>query len=774
MSADPIRNTTSFQLQGDIGTGKGQLGYTTQVISTATPIINQAPGTFFSNYYTHYLFNISPGANADFNLAEIGTGVSVGYTAEVDCLIDPTNTITNTLTIKSNNGTVIAVLYPGSKVFLTAVGATDNWKTAYAVPEGRDNWLIVYTDKYPQVRLLPIQKEFYYNANFEYGIKCLQSFDYDEASLITNLTGYDNLNRIIFEGSSMTSTQNLQLINQPVINSYISCDNCTYVASQGLGISSMIASYNQAGFEQIGDSKGLFIAGCNGSTIDNSLGAFPINCAGFIHSTDAFINGADGNTKNNISVIASNTVNITTVSTLTPMANVLVAASNAAGIDTSRQAMVIASNGSGITNSESSSVMSSFASGPLSTIATSIISSDTCNLAIQGDGVFTRNATGYLNTRAGISLLSSYNVSQIVTASDLRYCVIGGYNTPTWSIDSKTGQFYGLGNFNPGTALPGFAEMYENLVQEVIPYGRLLQLENGKVRLAQNGESGFMISRPYESAAFVAGNPKLSWPGKFELDEYGLPVMYDYKRDEYIEAMKLIGCYSKELQADIDETFSKSETFTYKKVNSKYDISQPYVPRSERRDQWTTCEKSGIVTVEYTGELAIGNYVISGRDGVAKRSSRKTNIQVVDIDLDASKSVSKSVAKVDIANQNIASYVDDVVCKIVKDSQAIVSALPVDISIKDIVFANDSFAVAAESRIKICISMVGDFLLASDVSVAIVGKNGSYDLLTNYSKLRSQYVINSVFKGVVKPDTYQIVFTTSKTLPSECKLSAKV
>lgn len=768
MSADPIRNTTSIQLQGDIGTGKGQLGYTTQVISTATPIINQAPGTFFSNYYTHYLFNISPGANADFNLAAIGTGVSVGYTAEVDCLIDPTNTITNTLTIKSNNGTVIAVLYPGSKVFLTAVGATDNWKTAYAVPEGRDNWLIVYTDKYPQVRLLPIQKEFYYNANFEYGIKCLQSFDYDEASLITNLTNYDNLNRIIFEGSSGVSTQVLETITDPIINSYISCQNVTYRASQGLSVSSMIACYGQSNFEQLQDSRGVFFAGCNNCMIDNSLGAFPINTTGIIHSSNSSINGSDGDIKNNMTIIASDNSSIVTVSTLIPMANVLVAASNISGIDTCRQAAVIASDNSGVTGSENSSTFSSFTSVPISTVVTSIVSSDTCNATIQGNGIFTRNATGYLNNRAGISLLSSYNVPQIITASDLRYCVIGGYNTPTWSIDSKTGQFYGLGNFNPGTALPGFAEMYENLVQEVIPYGRLLQLENGKVRLAQNGESGFMISRPYESAAFVAGNPKLSWPGKFELDEYGLPVMYDYKRDEYIEAMKLIGCYSKELQADIDETFSKSETFTYKKVNSKYDISQPYVPRSERRDQWTTCEKSGIVTVEYTGELAIGDYVISGRDGVAKRSSRKTNIQVVELD------TSKSVAKVDIANQNIASYVDDVTCKIVKDSQAIVSALPVDISIKDIVFANDSFAVAAETRIKIFISMLGDFLLASDVSVAIVGKNGSYDLLTNYSKLRSQYVINSVFKGVVKPDTYQIVFTTSKTLPSECKLSAKV
>jgi Peptidase_G2, IMC autoproteolytic cleavage domain len=929
MSADPVKNNVSFSLRGDIACSNGQLGMTTQAVDTIVGTINQVPGVQYSDYYSHYLVDISAGNSADFILASIGTEISVGYTMTIDCIGN--GAPSDLLSIRASDLSLIGQLSTGGKIILVAVTAPNKWKTAYGIPEGTDNHLIVYNGIYPQVDTLPIQKEFYFDGSFQYGIKCIQSYDFTEPLLLANLTNYNNLNRIIFEGCTNISTLGLTTISGAIVNSFISCNGIRYSANAGTSISSAIACYGTNGITQIGNSRGVFIAGSNSAHVNNTGGNSTLDNCGIVHSNASSILGTAGGSITNASILASSTGTITNSSTSSVSVNDAIIGSsgstitaaaqssvlssnlsiafntanscvigsnnsgvfngsgilqvsncgvmfssnsdviklagtsisnssiiscndsdialagssttnstvmscNNSGVDSGSQitiisatdsrsrssslVSVISSSNSNINNSNNSSVMNSTGSsvGTISSTSTissvdscsnsiipqsigckisssdvgqmtignyssinssidcsgntvyvsgisnsyntdllnntlvSAISCDTCN-GLNGNAVFTRGATGYNNNRAGITLISSYGVPFFTSASSLRYCVVGGVNAANWSIDSKTGNFYGLGTFNSGTPLPGFAEMYENLVQVEIPYGRLLQVENGKVRLARNGESGFMISRPFESAAFVAGNPALEWNGKYELDIYGLPVMVDYTRDEYLKAMEIIGVKTK--AEDVPEIINS------KKVNQSYDLKQTYLPRSQRLNEWTTCEKSGIVIVDYAGKISIGDFLISGADGIAKRSIHKSNIRVLEI-------IDEIHAKVDLANQNISDYVDaDVTIK-----AGIASDLPADISIKDIVFGSDSIVIGSETLIKITASLVGDISVANDLVVELVGKNNTYDLSISTTRIKSAYTVTGIYRGIVQPDTYQLVF--SGATPTECKLYVKV
>ena len=780
MSNDPVFNTVSFKVRGDITPSRGQLGMTTTAIDTLVGTINQTPGAQYSDYYSHYLVNISAGNSADFNLAPISSfGVSGGYTACIDCLTTGSSATTDALTIKNSGGITIAKLWSGGKVFLTAVSGPNTWKTAYGVPEGRDNWLIVYTGPYPEVRTLPIQKEFYYDATYQYGIKCIQSFDSTELANMVDWpigTPYTNLNRIVFEGCTDITTTGMTTLTpaSEVVNFYAACDNISFVTQPNdTSVSAMIASYNQSSFEQLGASKGVFIAACNGCFVDNSLGNQTIDTAGCIYSTQSEINGNNAGLIQNSFVAGSFDSTVQCVSNINNSVNSSVISSTSSGINSGAQNVVIgsanstcsrgisnivASSGTGIIlTSQLCSIHSGFSNTITNNILASMINCDTCTAPLTGDGVFTRGANGFNNNRAGITLLSSYNVPALVSAADLRYCVVGGYNAATWSIDSKTGIHYGSA-FNNTQPLPGFAEMFENATEIAIPYGRLLQLDNGKVRLATNGESGFMISRPFESAAFVGGNPNLDWHKKYLTDQFGVAIMETITKEDYVKSLLDAGTQ----QSEIDNMELPDE-IQVKKLNPNYDANTPYIARSDRRDQWTTCEKMGIVVVEYSGIISAGDYLVSGDDGIAKRTLRKSNICVLEI-------IDNRYAKVDITNQHVHNYVDEKVAI----TNKIVSSLPSNISIKDIQFADNLIKISNATRIKISVGLVGDILLSTDIQLSLVSDNNEYGIPISCSKLKNNYFINGTYRGVVQSGDYKLVFTTGKTLPIECDLLIKV
>ena len=880
MSANPSRNTTSIATSGDITSGRGMFGMTTTVADTSLTPILQTPGAFYSDYYAHYMVSLSQ--NGEFRLAQIGpAGVSVGYTMCINCTTGP-----GQLTVRAFDSTVIAVMVAGDKLLLTATGSTSSWRSSFAVPQGQNNYLLVYNGNYPRVQTLPVQKEISIDGSQQYGIKCLTSFDFDEPAFWTAVA-QTNANRIVslantnsaINTTGLTSIANHVTIASDTCNavltdsslsSIISSKTCDTAPILG-GISSTIASAgcsssNASGLSIVLTSNDAKIDhnGNGSSTIIGSTSSQITNANGnnlIVGSVKTFIDGPSSN----ISSLSSINCNIvsgsdamasvinceacdfkfTGASRMSFMSNIsssftelrdsfgstfisnnsigvsdsggssthpfdysfalgtvgcalnifpgsenvvasgMIASTNSAlytYVNGSTASLISASDGSlfvGSTNCHvTASSASSFQDGvkcfiaagdnnqfydratmsviagsdvsaQTSTIISSIISSD--NISMKGDGNNVYNSgTGYPNIRAGVTILSSHLINPS-SAGDLRYCVIGGYNDTTWSIDSKTGNYYGLGIFNAGTPLPGLAELYENLIDGKLPYGRLLQIEDGKVRLAANGEVGFMISRPYETAAFVGGNPYYDWPKKFLTDEFGLPMYKDYTQDEYKALLDKLG------QTD---TKISEGPIRYKVLNPDYDPTKAYVPRSNREDQWTTCEKSGIVVVEYKGSLSIGDCIVSAGEGIAKQSVRKTNIKVIDI-------INEQFAKVDIENILCNDYIDiDGSTVVVPAGGSYATGLPTDVAIRSLSFTDDTLKLAKPTNLKMTIDFTGDMTLATDLLVCLRSDQPLW-FDTVYARTSGAYKVKSTLKATVPAGEYKINFVTSKTLPAK-------
>jgi hypothetical protein len=712
---DPILSTTRTINSGDINTGRGMFGLASATVSTLlTPTINHTPGAQFSGYYNRYVVNILQ--DSDFILADIGTpgGVIIGHTLCIDAVVNNGNT--SVLRIRNSSLTQIAEIESGHKVFLIAI-APNVWKVAYCVPEGRNNWLIVYTGPYPKVRLLPIKKEFDYNGNFEYGIKSIESYDFTEPANLVNVVNYTNPNKIIFEGSTNTSSP-LAGLAFDAIHSTVACENTFYIPNGG-SVSAMLACHNSSSFEQLQNSKGIFMAGSELSLIDNSTGTSPLFNASVICSRQGYINGNNGGTliiagveacddfriENIPPTDATRSVfgNSSTTSRIASSINSAVSSSLGGEIESSLQSGVNSCSVCIIRGSVGSKISTSTTSAITDSIISAIQATDASSFT--GDATNTFNiATGYANRSAGINILSTHNLALDTTVNDYRYCVVGGFNAPTWSIDSKTGTHYALNTFVSGQALPGFAEMYENVTKVEIPVGRLLVLDGGKVRLAKNGETGYLISRPFETSAFVAGNPQDYWNKKYVTDVFGRVQIKNYNKSEYLQIMKDEGRSKKELEAlDISDG-----PISLPEINKDYDPSRKYTQRKDRIAEWTTCERSGIVVIEFTGELAVNDHVISSGNGIGKKSLRKTNIKVLEI-------VDATHAKIDISGYNSHDYIS-----LIKDVKVGVFTLE-ECEIEKIVVTDTTVELLDKRKIKISVKFIGDNTFADNMELSING-----------------------------------------------------
>ena len=687
-----VPSPQSIILRGDINCGRGQLGQTsTTVTANLVPIFHQ-PSTNFPEFYHNYYIDIVD--NCNFNLAAISSaGVNIGYTMCIDCT--QSSVVGKALTILAFDGSEVGKVFKGSKIFLTAIATDSTWKAAYAVPEGRDNWLLVYTGKYPEVRTLPIQKEFYYDANFQYGIKSINSYDFTEPANLVNVPhpGYTNLNKIIFEGSE-GSRYNLASITQNIIASVISSRNLTFTPTN-YTICSAIAT-DSCSFEQTGNSRCLLIAGSSICTIDQSLGTGLLSNIAVLAANGSTVD-ANGNTveMSNLAIIGCNGCRFSSLGTpgFPDGLNSVISSSLDSSISETNESQISSSNNSVISFSANCCIDSSLTGGLgvdnlcslaatrevniANNVLSQALSTDTTNLV--GNGSLTFNSvTGYANTKAGITVVSSHGIPSITSAGDIRYCLVGGFNGVTWSIDSKTGIHYGSG-YNNTQALPGFAEMFENKDAKPIPYGRLLQLVDGKVRLSNKGEQGYMISRPYETSAFVGGNPYFYWHKKYVTDEFNIPKKKEYTVDEYKSMLLNEGAteeYIKKLE--LPDTIIDYER------NPDYDPKIVYSPRSTR-PEWSTCERTGITVVEQDGSLQVGDYVVSAGSGIATSNPRPTNITVLEV-------INSGYAKVDISNCVLPTYIE------VDFEVSPVNVPTTDIGIR---ISGDTIEVANRKRVKL-------------------------------------------------------------------------
>lgn len=556
-------------INGDIGVNGGQLGQTVQADMPASGIILHTPGTDFDKYYHNYIINLDTSTPdiCFFDLAEIGnfdnTKIMEGHTFNIVCLASSQVKVLNI----RRNATIIGQIENGHTAFMIADSAPDGWQLRYALPFGLFNRLVVYSDPdaYPKVTILPLQKEFFANANFEYGIKCLVSTDYDEIAgpAMTDLSG-TNLNRIIVEGCTNTNTTNIADVGP---------NSSFFMAASA----DMNINFSE-GLENVG------IVACNNSDI---VDAQNLTNSFFTATTDSpnLVNSqVVDSIANSIYSLGSNNVSFTSIGTLN------------ATPETSRSGFISCADCT-ISGTESSNIISSFG----------------CTMT--GNGNPNSSNTKYLTT-----ILSSFNLN-LPVGDDYSLRVVGGNGSPNWQINSNNGEFTGS-TFTIAGLIPGFAEYYENLNAEVLPEGRILTLDKGRVRLAQPGDESRFVSRAKGASSFVAGDSPFEWLGKYERDDFGSYIYEELTSEQY----------AKMKNVSVEELKTMPPNIKVRKISKEYNPELKNVPRSQRPKEWTLCEMHGKVILSHDGTLsAAGQYVAVGSNGVGILSSEKTNIVVLSV-----------------------------------------------------------------------------------------------------------------------------------------------
>lgn len=589
MSFDSIPSGSTLTLNGDLNSGNGMFGQVSSVISGISPIFHTPP-THFSKYYNTYLVDISAAASTNFDLAIIGTNVIIGHKLTIKAINSAINT--NVLIIRNSALATIATLRGGFSVNLTARSAPGTWIVDYDIPsQNSSGQIVVYNTNYPTIDTfassLPIRKEMYFNGSNQLGVKCLETFDSTEPLNFIFPSTYTNLNRINFVGNT-----NLQLTSAvgpgtPPVGDFqitsIGTRNCIMDLQQGGPCTVGIYSSTGCSSTQTEYVENASIHSCNTTEIRNNAATITeVSRNIFIASSESGLIRSGGlNTAKNLSVLSS------------------------------QSPFMVTSKNAGLYDTKVSSISGS--------IGNSAISCDTVSITSNSSDVLNPDGSNN-NELAYITVLSSYNIALGVGSSinDIRYCVIGGYNgNITWSIDSKSGIHYGSG-FNNTQPLPGISEMYENLTTVEIPLGRLVTFQNGKLRLCNNNETGKMISRPLEGAAFLGGNTQ-EWPGKYVRDIFGRIQYEMISINQILSEIDNDINLPQEIKNERKKDIENLTEMKRPKLNPSYDPNIIYTPRINRPTEWTVCEKMGRVVIEHDGSLTTaGQYVISAANGIGK------------------------------------------------------------------------------------------------------------------------------------------------------------
>ena len=218
----------------------------------------------------------------------------------------------------------------------------------------------------------------------------------------------------------------------------------------------------------------------------------------------------------------------------------------------------------------------------------------------------------------GVALASSKT-----TGGNASYVVGGGYSTNTvsgletanadvkWTIDSQTGNFLSAGTFTgSGDPNADVAEYHENVTAEAVPVGALVTNVGRKVRLALPGDRVFGVVSA--TPLIVAGSAELGWAGQYLTDPWGRPIWVDVP-------MVRFGAYDGRVDQAPQPIPEGAELYTAqdRARNPDYDPTRPYVARSDRPTEWTPVAKLGLVRVRVDWNVAVGDLLAPGSDGVA-------------------------------------------------------------------------------------------------------------------------------------------------------------
>lgn len=340
----------------------------------------------------------------------------------------------------------------------------------------------------------------------------------------------------------------------------------------------------------------------------------------------------------------------------------VLAASNTVNTTNTSQTSIIASTNLNVTNSNSNnSLIACSNSQPSGTMNWSAISN---------------------------SVMIASNLGNISNAVPRISNTLVGANSAglSWELNSNTGSITASGPISANTPIGGLSKMMENLVNGIIPPGRLLKMvAKKKIRLCKNGENPHVVSRPYNACSIITSAAELKWHGALKRDPWGAPILStvidtnfeaikntnqvtikdltekingireeklkiidrrskqisthesEALNNRFIELDKVMTEHSKKLSAFEEWYRINKDLVVYKQNQEKtktYDrsLKNSYVPRSERTDEWTPVEWTGLVPVlvDYTVTNE-ETYVTSGDNGIGTYSNVPTRLYCLEI-----------------------------------------------------------------------------------------------------------------------------------------------
>jgi hypothetical protein len=153
--------------------------------------------------------------------------------------------------------------------------------------------------------------------------------------------------------------------------------------------------------------------------------------------------------------------------------------------------------------------------------------------------------------------------------------------------------------------------MFENNVNGTIPYGRMIKFVSDRCDISNIGDECDGVCRPYNGSAICGNAPNsFDWVHKYETNVYG-ETIYE------------------EVEVTDDKTGKKSME-SVKKINPAFDPNLgTYIPRYERRDEWSCIEVCGRCVCELESGVNENNYIEPGKDGIGAKSGAKTNVKVL-------------------------------------------------------------------------------------------------------------------------------------------------
>lgn len=157
------------------------------------------------------------------------------------------------------------------------------------------------------------------------------------------------------------------------------------------------------------------------------------------------------------------------------------------------------------------------------------------------------------------------------------------------------------------TAGVDYAEFFESTDGTAIPVGSTVTLDNGKVRVCQEGETPLGVVRPNGTSSTIGGEHLFSWKDKYLKDDYDGYLTEEANYYSWKDEDDKSGYYEDRMPEGVtppeDATLSVQ---TRKLLNPDYDPTQEenYTPRSER-DEWNVVGLLGQIPItkgEVTGD----------------------------------------------------------------------------------------------------------------------------------------------------------------------------